>query len=334
MFDVAPSPVLQERSARAPFKYPVRVTIAGERVVRLLSGDLSPNGMFLRMDEPPESGTVVVLAFEVKGQVMPFAEGEVAWRRESHGGGFGVRFTRFLHPRAQALVEYLAANVESGAPLKPFTPPARSRRWAWIGTGLVAATLLIAWTAAAPGPVMSVDPSLACVGAETAVSAAPPTAPSGPLLSSAPAVTTDEARRKPAPKKRRVRLPQGPAAEPVALARTVPSAAQPGKFSSTPLPSGAARLVNVSRVGGALRVTIDPVAGGHVTAVTAIQSPPRLVIDVAGTAPSASHAVALADPELERISVSRNGQGTRLILALTRAPTRVAQHGDSALVSY
>lgn len=332
MFDVSPSPVLQERSARAPFKYPVRVTIAGERVVRLLSGDLSPNGMFLRMDEPPESGTVVVLAFEVHGQVLPFAEGEVAWRRGSQGGGFGVRFTRFLHPRAQALVEYLAANVESGAPLKPFTPPARSRRWAWIGTGLAVATLLIAWTAAAPGPVMSLDPSLVCMGAEsTAISPAPAPAP---MFSSAPAVTPDEAPRKPAPRKRRVRLPQGPAAEPVALARTVPSAAQPGKFSSTPLPSGAARLVNVSRVGGALRVTIDPVAGGHVTSVTAIQSPPRLVIDVAGTAPSASHAVALADPELERISVSRNGQGTRLILALTRAPAQVAQHGDSALVSY
>lgn len=333
MFDVSPSPVLQERSARAPFKYPVRVTIAGERVVRLLSGDLSPNGMFLRMDEPPESGTVVVLAFEVNGQVLPFAEGEVAWRRGSRGGGFGVRFTRFLHPRAQALVEYLAANVESGAPLKPFTPPARSRRWAWIGTGLAAATLLIAWTAAAPGPVMSVDPSLACMGAE-AVASPEPSPAAAPTFSSAPAVATEEAPRKPAPKKRRVRLPQGPAAEPVALTRSVPSAAQPGKFSSTALPSGAARLVNVSRVGGALRVTIDPVAGGHVTAVTAIQSPPRLVIDVAGTAPTTSHAVALADPELERISVSRNGQGTRLILALTRAPTRVAQHGDSALVSY
>jgi hypothetical protein len=290
--------------------------------------------MFLRMDEPPEPGTVVVLAFEVKGQVLPFAEGEVAWRRASARGGFGVRFTRFLHPRAQALVEYLSANVETGAPLKPFTPPARSRRWAWFGTGLAVATLLFAWTAAAPGPVMSVDPSLACVGAETAVTSAPPALASAPVPSSAPAASPGGAPLKPAPRKRRVRLQQGPPAEPVALTRTVPSAAQPAKFSSTPLPSGAARLVNVSRVGGALRVTVDPVAGGHVAAVTALQSPPRLVIDVAGTAPSASHAVALADPELERISVFRNGQQTRLILALTRAPAQVTQHGDSALVSY
>ena len=120
MIHVAPSPVLQERSSRAPFKYPVRVTIAGERVVRLLSGDLSPSGMFLQMDEPPEPGTVVVLAFEARGQVLPFAEGEVAWRRGAERGGFGVRFTRFLHPRAQALIEHLS----EGGPFRP-APPAK-----------------------------------------------------------------------------------------------------------------------------------------------------------------------------------------------------------------
>ncbi|MCC6335401.1 MAG: PilZ domain-containing protein [Myxococcales bacterium] len=329
MIDVAPSPVLQERSSRSAFKYPVRVTIAGERVVRLLSGDLSPNGMFLQMNEPPEAGTVVVLAFEVRGQVLPFAEGEVAWRRGSQRGGFGVRFTRFLHPRAQALIEYLAANVESGAPLKPFTPPARRWRWASrLATAAALATFLLAVNAPEPGPVMSLDPSLACAGAETVETA-------GPAFSAGPAVSVTPAVKLQPPRKRaRVRLPQGPKQEAPTLARTAPATALPGRFSSTPLPSGAARLVNVSRVGGALRVAIDPVAGGRVTAVTAIQSPPRLVIDVAGTSPTGRHAVALADPELERISVSRNGAGTRLIFSLKRAPGQVAQHGDSALVTY
>ncbi|MEW5741368.1 MAG: PilZ domain-containing protein [Myxococcota bacterium] len=330
MIHVAPSPVLQERSSRAPFKYPVRVTIAGERVVRLLSGDLSPNGMFLQMDEPPEQGTVVVLAFEVRGQVLPFAEGEVAWRRSTQRGGFGVRFTRFLHPRAQALIEYLAANVESGGPLKPYAPPVR--RWPW-ASRLVSvaalAVLLLAVNAPEPMPASSLDPSLACVGAPPVETPAPVAiAPPAPVV--APPVV-----KKPAPRKRsQVRLSQGPKQDSPTLARTAPMAAMPGKFTSTPLPSGAARLVNVSRVGGALRVAVDPVAGGRVTAVTAIQSPPRVVIDVAGTAPTAHHAVALADPELERISVSRNGQATRLIIALTRAPAKVAQHGDTALITY
>ncbi|GMU60994.1 MAG: hypothetical protein AMXMBFR34_27570 [Myxococcaceae bacterium] len=329
MIDVAPSPVPQDRSSRAAFKYPVRVTIAGERVVRLLSGDISPNGMFLQMEDPPEPGTVVVLAFEVRGQVLPFAEGEVAWRRASQRGGFGVRFTRFLHVRAQALIAYLAANVESGAPLKPFTPPVRRWRWASrLATAAVLAAFLLAVNAPEPAPVMSLGPSLSSEGPEAVETP-------GPAFSEGPAVSVAPAPKPHPPKKRaRVRLPQGPKQEAPTLARTAPATALPGRFSSTPLPSGAARLVNVSRVGGALRVAIDPVAGGRVTAVTAIQSPPRLVVDVAGTAPTGSHAVVLADPELERISVSRNGAGTRLIFALKRAPGRVAQHGDSALVSY
>lgn len=329
MIHVAPSPVLQERSSRAAFKYPVRVTIAGERVVRLLSGDISPHGMFLKMDEPPETGTVVVLAFEVRGQVLPFAEGEVAWRRGNERGGFGVRFTRFLHPRAQALIEYLSVSLEEGVALKPRTPVARRPRWAAVAGVAAAALLLVAWNGPVPVPDASIDPSLACTWDPQPVSAPGPTSEAAPV-SVAPAPVT-----KPVAKKRRnVRLPQGPKAEAPTLARTTPSAAQPGRFSSTPLPSGAARLVNVSRVAGALRVSVDPVAGGHVTQVTSIASPPRLVIDVSGTAPSAMHAVALGDPEVERISVSRNGQGTRLIFALTRPPAQVAQQGDSALLRY
>ena len=70
MHHVAPTESLQERSSRAPLKHPVRVTIAGERVVRVLSGDISPNGMFLMMPEPPEPGTVVTLAFEAGGKVQ------------------------------------------------------------------------------------------------------------------------------------------------------------------------------------------------------------------------------------------------------------------------
>jgi hypothetical protein len=330
MFNVAPSVVLQERSSRAPFKYPIRVTIAGERVVRLVSGDLSRNGMFLKMDEPPEVGTVVVLAFEVRGQVLPFAEGEVAWRRGGQRGGFGVRFTRFLHPRAQALVEYLADNVERGAPLKPFTPRVRSSPWlSRLAAAAAVATALLAVNAQAPTWALPPDASLACTGGPLLSTPAPPAVASTP----APVVAPPEAKKAQVKKRSQVRLSQGPKQDAPTLARMA-SAAAPAKFSSTPLPSGAARLVNISRVGGALRVAVEPVAGGHVTAVTAIQSPPRLVIDVTGTAPSGHHAVALTDPELERISVLRNGQGTRLIIALTRAPANVTQHGDTALLTY
>ena len=154
MHHVAPTESLPDRSSRAPFKYPVRVTIAGSRVVRVLSGDLSLSGMFLVMPEPPESGTVVTLAFEAGGRVLPFAEGEVAWRRSAETrGGFGVRFTRFLHPRAGALIDFLCENVESGSSLKPQPPPRNSpRRWSGLAALAAVATFLVTTGSAPPQP--------------------------------------------------------------------------------------------------------------------------------------------------------------------------------------
>lgn len=342
MFDVAPSPVLQTRSLRTPFKYPVRVTIAGQRVVRLLSGDLSARGMFLKMEAPPEVGTVVVLAFETRGRVLPFAEGEVAWQRQ---GGFGVRFTRFLHPRAQALVEYLAAHLETGVPLRPLGAGPSRMTALWAAAAVLVA--LVAWGAMASGPAEAAPASVpmvvatsdaveSCVEAERRAEVEPVVAPAAsvaeleaPTAALAQVVEepTAEAQAAEAPVKRKKKRRS---------ARKAPVVQSPvaSVASSTPLPSGAARQVSLTRVGDALRVSVDPVVGGRVTGVRAIENPPRLVIDVAGTPPERAHALAVRGPELQRISIARNGDGTRLILALTRAPARVAQQGDAALVSY
>ncbi len=324
MHHVAPVESLQERSSRAPLKHPVRVTIAGERVVRVLSGDISPNGMFLMMAEPPEPGTVVTLAFEAGGQVLLFAEGEVAWRRSQARGGFGVRFTRYLHPRAKALVDFLAENVENGS-LK--APPAKVRpRSRWSGLAVLAAmvALVIAWGA---WPATSTAPEVALACASPV--AAAPVAEVAPKAE--PIVSTAVVSKKPAP--RANRLAEKPRAVPT-LARTVASAVKPGQFSSTPIPSGAARLVNVSRVSGALRVAIDTVAGARVTGVTTLQNPARLIIDVTGLPPISTHVVSLDDSELRKISVVKQGTGTRLVIDLVRLPTRVVQQGDSALISF
>ena len=335
MHHVAPVESLQERSSRAPLKHPVRVTIAGERVVRVLSGDISPNGMFLMMAAPPEPGTVVTLAFEAGGKVLPFAEGEVAWKRSATHGGFGVRFTRYLHPRAKALVDFLSENVEHGS-LKPrprgrwnrgeTRPPMgrvrNVRRWS--GLALLAATVafLVTW-GAAPSSSTALESGLVCQ---------PPARV--PEL----AVSTELPQKKPVAKRVPNRLPEKPRAVPT-LARTAlparqTSAVKPGQFSSTPIPSGAARLVNISRVSGALRVSIDAVAGARVSGVTTLQNPARLIIDVAGLPPIAHHVIALSDSELRKISVLKQGKGTRLVVELVRLPTRVVQQGDSALITF
>ena len=327
MHHVAPIEALQERSSRAPLKHPIRVTIAGSRVVRVLSGDISPNGMFLMMADPPESGTVVSLAFEAGGKVLPFAEGEVAWRRSEARGGFGVRFTRYLHPRARALVDFLAENVEHGTSLKAQARrPRRAggvRRWSGLAALAAVVSFLVTW-GNAPAPCPSLATGLVCLPEVRAAVAVP-----GVALS-----TVELAETKPAAKVRAAsRLPEKPKAAPV-LARTVASAVKPGQFSSTAIPSGAARLVNVSRVSGSLRVAIDVVAGGRVSGVATLQNPARLIIDVAGIPPVANHVVSLGDSELRQISATKQGKGTRLIIELVRLPTRVVQQGDSALITF
>jgi hypothetical protein len=328
MHHVAPVDSLQERSSRAPLKHPVRVTIAGERVVRVLSGDISPNGMFLMMAEPPEAGTVVTLAFEAGGKVLPFAEGEVAWRRSAARGGFGVRFTRYLHPRAKALVDFLAENVEGGNTLKAQPPPARvqqSRRWSGLALIAAMAAFLITWSQLPPKNVM-LESGQVCM--------APSPAPKAELEKRPAEVEGSLPIKKVAAKVRPPsRLPEKPRAVPV-MTRTATSAVKPGQFSSTPIPSGAARLVNVSRVSGSLRVAIDTVAGARVSNVTTLQHPARLVIDVTGLPPISNHVVSLNDSELRGISVGKQGKGTRLVIDLVRLPTRVVQQGDSALISF
>ncbi|MBL8910457.1 MAG: PilZ domain-containing protein [Archangium sp.] len=346
MHHVAPVDSLSARSARAPFKYPVRVTIAGERVVRVLSGDISTSGMFLLMADPPESGTVVQLAFEVAGKVLQFAEGEVAWARAAVSppsgvapggfgdrGGFGVRFTRFLHPRASALIDYLTENVQAGTTLKPRpTPPSSRRRWSGLAALAAAVALLIAIPQGAPPPVPVVmDPSLVCRFdlSQLADKAAGPAQPSCPAP--APVVVPPPA---PVVKKAVLaRLPEAPRPTPV-VTRTVFTAAKPASLSSTPIPSGAARLVTVSRVSGSVRVAIDAVAGGQVTSVRAFANPPRLIVDVSGIPPVQEHQVKLSDPEVLSVVATKQGKATRLTVNLARHPARVVQQGDSALITY
>src|SRR3954469_305607 len=100
-----------QRSHRVRFKRAIRVVPLVEgppHAYRVLSGNLSKQGMFLAMPEPFQAGTRVALSLEAGGRVLPFAQAEVVWRNladTAHppGGpgttGFGVRFTNFLHPR-------------------------------------------------------------------------------------------------------------------------------------------------------------------------------------------------------------------------------------------
>src|SRR5262249_46190462 len=76
-------------------------------------------------------------------RVLPFAQGEVVWRRCGEGKpgqGFGVKFTGFLHPRAHDMVGYLVKAIENGEPLHVDGTKPHS----WRGVGFASAAALIA----------------------------------------------------------------------------------------------------------------------------------------------------------------------------------------------
>lgn len=107
---------MKDRLHRIAFTRPVYVHVAGsaERAHRLLAGNLSRGGMFVRSGHALIPGTRVTVALEAKGQPRAFAEGEVVWAapRESTTTdaalpGFGVRFVRFLHSRSEDLLDFL-----------------------------------------------------------------------------------------------------------------------------------------------------------------------------------------------------------------------------------
>ncbi len=109
------------------------VTLEGQpRVIRTLTANVSHKGLFLRMPEPLPLGTKVALSLEAGGRVLGLAQAEVVWGRVHESQlpgrfpGCGLRFTEFMHPRAEELVSYLVRNLDTG---KPLVLAPSSRRW-------------------------------------------------------------------------------------------------------------------------------------------------------------------------------------------------------------
>ncbi len=112
------------------------VTLDGQpRVIRTLTANVSSKGMFVRMPEPLPTGTRVALSLEAGGRALALAQAEVVWQRLNESElpgrfpGCGVRFTDFLHPRAQELVDYLVDNLDRGKPLTAAPPQRQIPRW-------------------------------------------------------------------------------------------------------------------------------------------------------------------------------------------------------------
>ncbi|MBX5481593.1 MAG: AMIN domain-containing protein [Myxococcaceae bacterium] len=116
---------MKDRLQRVPFTRPVHVQWAGaaSRARRMLAGNLSLGGMFVRSNVAVAPGTKLSVALEARGRALPFAEAEVIWSSDPSQPtppgrlpGFGLRFLRFLHPRAPALLDFLVRRPAAPAP--------------------------------------------------------------------------------------------------------------------------------------------------------------------------------------------------------------------------
>ena len=123
------------RGRRITFMHPVRVQFS-DRLAPVMSAhatNLSLGGMFIYSLTPPQVGSRVKIALEVRGRALLLAEGEVRWVRGSGYScypwcpGFGVRFIN-LPPKSLSLVHHLVTTAgRTGARKAPPPPPPPAR---------------------------------------------------------------------------------------------------------------------------------------------------------------------------------------------------------------
>jgi hypothetical protein len=350
------------RQHRVRFKRAVRVVPLVEgppRAFRVLSGNLSKQGMFLAMPEPFQEGTRVALSLEAGGRVLPFAQAEVVWRKltdakhEPDGpgtSGFGVRFTNFLHPRAHELVQYLVDNLDTGRPLA-LPRPKRWKRIAMWSAGAMASAMLAAFGVFLAQKLSS--------GAEDTV--VPPPAPAEiaevapPVPVAAPATPTAEATDPAAQKAPAHDAIAAPAPAPVAapvIAEPEPApraeeptpvaavrqAARPTDDSSAtgllPLPKCGASSLRWSQHGNVLEIEVAAASGAKMLSAFRMKKPERLVIDLNGAAPKKSHSTKAEIPNVSNLRIGkRGGGGTRLVLDLSK-PAQLKTDGNKLTLTY
>ena len=327
------APVMVPDDARMPrvkFVRPVRVTLidGAPRSYRVQSRNLSRSGIFLEMPMPIEAGTRVALSLEASDRLLPFAQGVVVWQREfsnpslGRRAGFAVRFTGFLHPRAHELTQYLCDSIAAGRLLRVAKPRSKWRMHAgFAGLLAVVAVGVFAGVNALLGAsgvneVSAIEAPLALRDSKDLAVASPPQADQVVGVPQDPPG---------------LRVPQDDRQSSPELTQ---SAEPPPPEHSVTLPSGAAAALTWDGAHDEFRVAPTLNADAKTTKIYLLSDPPRLVFDIAGAAPVASHSLASGERLFQRIRVGRQAQATRLVVDLAREPKSFLDEDGAAIVSF
>lgn len=276
------------------------------RALRLMSVDVSVEGMFIEMTKPLVAGSRVALALEAGEQVLPFAQGEVVWQREfsnvalGRRAGFAVKFTRFLHPRSKELLRYLTSTIGTGRPLQAAPTTSRRRsRWPLVATIAVLAVVTFTLAVTFRNPARE-PPTRAVVVEREAELIETPVHEGAPIQAQ----------------------PEEQPAAPVAPEHAVT------------LPSGAASALTWDGAHDEFRVAPALVPNATLSKVYLLADPPRLVFDIEGAAPVSSHSLASNERFFRRIRVGRQAGATRVVVDLAQAPKSFVDDGGAAIVSF
>lgn len=340
------------RERRVPFARPVRVVplVQGPpRAYRLLSTNLSRGGIFLSTPTPFEEGTQVALSLEAGGRVLPFAQGEVRWGGgDAPAGGVGVKFTGYLHPRAQEMVDYLVAAVERGSKLElaPFDEAPKSN---WLVGAAIGAVMLLACTAffvfssmrntvPEPGGISELPPAIEVVPpARTADD--PPTPASALVPPPAAAVEAAPVEPAAAPVPAPVPVEAAPAAvapapvpppvvaaKPATPAPTSAPAKKAGTAGHVALPKSALKGLSWS---AERAFTVELSGNASIERAFLMSGPSRLVIDLSGAVPAKSFTKPVSGGTVVRVRLGLRPKGTRVVIDLATPASSVAREGNT-----
>ncbi len=331
----------QKRMSRVRFQHPIRVvTLDGQpRVIRTLTANVSRDGLFLRMPEPLPPGMKVALSLEAGGRALALAQAEVVWGEPEENelterfSGCGVRFTEFMHPRAEELVQYLVRNLDQGKPLMLAPPERRWARWlpyAGLGGLLACAALaaLLLWAPTEPEPEEAVPPALEMIAGTPTVHPVP--------RAGEPSLDSARDERGPVQVAPAAPVQVAPAA-PVQVAPPAPASARAERGAdqgNIKLPSGAALALKWKLSGNELRLSPELVGAARVTRAFVLSDPSRAVFDVSGDSPPRSLLVSATPPHSTGVRLGKQAAGTRIVVDLDGPPKRSTQDGASLVLSF